>query len=204
MRSVQLCDFALVGQADRQLAQRAERLDLGARASSFGSGDGRSMRRSLPGAGDGSWPWGFLRFWVGGPLSLAPRGHHRSRRADCIATASRPALSAQGAPPRIARGAPAPRAGRSGRTRAGSGCPGARRSSPGASRTPSASTSPAAQSSIRTPGTVSRGNPIDPPRGRTHVNRSAQSSKNSSSGSRFDRHDPARAARGRDRGHAAR
>ena len=60
------------------------------------------------------------------------------------------------------RGGRAPRAGRSGRSRAGSGCRGTRTASPGASRTPSAWTSSAAQSSIRTPGTVRRGNPIDP------------------------------------------
>ena len=90
-----------------------------------------------------------------------------------------------GCAPRSPPDGPAPRAGRSGRTRAGSGCPGARTASRAASSTPSASTSPAAQSSIRTPGTVSRGNPIEPARGRTHVNRSAQSSKNPSRRSRF-------------------
>ena len=64
--------------------------------------------------------------------------------------------------PRTPRDARAPRAGRSGRTRAGNGCPGSRTASPGRSSTPSASTSSAAQSSIRTPGTVSRGKPTEP------------------------------------------
>ena len=88
-------------------------------------------------------------------------------------------------PPRTPRDGRAPRAGRSGRSPAGSGCRRGRTCEPGSRSTPSAWTRSAAQSSIRTPGTVSRGNPIEPARGRTHSNRSAQSSKNASRRSRF-------------------
>ena len=86
---------------------------------------------------------------------------------------------------RTPRGGRAPRAGRSARTRAGSGSPGGRTPSPAAAAPlpPPRARSPIGRSRCRARSTA--GTRWSPPRGRTQVNRSAQSVKNSSRRSRF-------------------
>ena len=194
-----------VGQADRQAAQGPEPLDLG-RATDPGCGSGergalvRPLRLSAHGVVLGRGHARLLRVRAGDGRS-PHRGSRRSpssRRASTASSPDRNGIARRGSRTRglsaacvarTPRAARAPRAGPSGRTRSGSGCPRWPNCEPGSSSTPSASTSSAAQSSIRTPGTVSRGKPIEPARGRTQVKRSAQSSKKPSSRVEVGGHD---------------
>ena len=156
------------------------------RASRRGSGDAeRDMRPLRVAVFDGMVDPPAGR--VGSRVS-SPDGNERTpATAPVLAATLQPGQGSvsAGCERRTPRGRRVPRACRSARTRAGNGCLGGRRREPGSSRTPVASTSCAAHSSMRTPGTVRRGKPIEPPRGRTQVNRSAQSSKKPSSRARL-------------------
>ena len=194
MSSRQLDDRAVSGQADRQRSHRAEPLDLGTSEVEL------RLRRS--GA----------RSPVGVDGSRGLRGHRASSMrvedecpttgpsAECHTTARdvtnrlrrrvrpsgdvrrRAGMLIEGSSRRTPRDDRAPRAGRSGRNRAGSGCPGSRTGNrAGAGRLRPRRAPPPSRRSGR-PGTVSRGKPIEPARGRTHANRSGHASKNASTG----------------------
>ena len=198
MSSWQLADRAVVRQADRQRSQRAEPLDLGTREvelrlrrSGARSPVGVDGSRGLRGHGASS-----MRVEDECPMTrtVGRMPHDRPRRDKPLATARptrqamvrrRAGMLSGASCRRTPRDGRAPRAGRSGRSRAGSGCPGSRTAIPAGAGRRRPRPAPAAQSSIRTPGTVSRGKPIEPARGRTQLNRSAQSSKKASSRSRF-------------------